>query len=34
MQPSQLLICRRIEDTGDDLWTVLNRCQERSCVEA
>jgi len=28
MQPSQLLTCRRIEDTGDDLWTVLNRCQE------
>jgi len=28
MQPSQLLNCRRIEDTGDDLWTILNRCQE------
>jgi Domain of unknown function (DUF932) len=28
MQPSQLLICRRVEDTGDDLWTVLNRIQE------
>ncbi len=28
MQPSQLLNCRRVEDTGDDLWTVLNRCQE------
>jgi hypothetical protein len=27
-QPSQLLTCRRMEDTGDDLWTVLNRCQE------
>jgi hypothetical protein len=28
MQPSQLLNCRRVEDTGDDLFTVLNRCQE------
>jgi hypothetical protein len=28
MQPSQLLNCRRVEDTGDDLWKVLNRCQE------
>jgi len=28
MQPSQLLNCRRVEDTGDDLWRVLNRCQE------
>lgn len=28
MQPSQLLHCRRIEDTGDNLWSVLNRCQE------
>jgi hypothetical protein len=28
MQASQLLTCRRIEDTGDDLFTVLNRCQE------
>ncbi len=28
MLPSQLLNCRRVEDTGDDLWTVLNRCQE------
>jgi len=28
MQPSQLLTCRRPEDVGDDLWSVLNRCQE------
>jgi hypothetical protein len=28
MHPSQLLNCRRVEDTGDDLWTVLNRVQE------
>jgi hypothetical protein len=28
MQPSQLLTCRRVEDSGNDLWTVLNRCQE------
>jgi hypothetical protein len=28
MQPSQLLNCRRVEDTGDDLWTSLNRVQE------
>lgn len=28
MHASQLLNCRRVEDTGDDLWTVLNRCQE------
>jgi len=28
MQPSQLLNCRRVEDAGDDLFTILNRCQE------
>jgi hypothetical protein len=28
MQPSQLLTCRRVEDTSDDLFTVFNRCQE------
>jgi hypothetical protein len=28
MQPSQLLNCRRVEDTNDDLFTNLNRCQE------
>ena len=28
MQPSQLLNCRRPEDTGDDLWTVMSRVQE------
>ena len=28
MSPSQLLNCRRVEDLGDDLWTILNRCQE------
>jgi hypothetical protein len=28
MQPSALLACRRYEDQGDDLWSVLNRVQE------
>jgi hypothetical protein len=28
MAPSQLLRCRRVEDGGSDLWSVLNRCQE------
>lgn len=28
MAPSQLLRCRRVEDAGSDLWSVLNRCQE------
>jgi hypothetical protein len=28
MQASQLLACRRVEDVGEDLWTVMNRCQE------
>ena len=28
IQASQLLACRRVEDTGDDLWTVMSRCQE------
>jgi hypothetical protein len=28
MPPSQLLICRRVEDAGDDLWRVYNRLQE------
>jgi hypothetical protein len=28
MQPSQLLTCRRPDDAGDDLWSVLNRVQE------
>jgi len=28
MQPSRLLECRRMDDTGDDLWTVFNRVQE------
>lgn len=28
MQPSQLLVCRRPEDAGDDLWRVFNRCHE------
>lgn len=28
MQPSALLMTRRIEDAGDDLWSVLNRVQE------
>jgi uncharacterized protein DUF932 len=28
MQPSALLSCRRTEDVGDDLWSILNRVQE------
>ncbi len=28
MQPSSLLAHRRIEDAGEDLWSVLNRVQE------
>lgn len=28
MQPSALLNARRVEDLGDDLWSVLNRVQE------
>ena len=28
MQPSQLLTCRRVEDLGEDLWSILNRVQE------
>ncbi len=28
MPPSQLLHSRRVEDLGDDLWSVFNRCQE------
>jgi hypothetical protein len=28
MQASQLLRCRRAQDIGDDLWRILNRCQE------
>jgi len=28
MQPAQLLVCRRCEDVGDDLWRVYNRIQE------
>jgi hypothetical protein len=28
MRPSQLLNCRRVQDLGDDLWTILNRVQE------
>jgi hypothetical protein len=28
MQASQLLACRRTEDTGEDLWTLLNKVQE------
>lgn len=28
IHPAQLLACRRAEDAGDDLWRVLNRCQE------
>ena len=32
MQPSQFLTCWRAEDVGDDLWSVLNRCQENLLV--
>jgi hypothetical protein len=28
MQAGQLLTCRRVEDAGEDLWRVMNRCQE------
>jgi hypothetical protein len=28
MQPAQLLTCRRVEDLGDDLWSVTNKIQE------
>jgi hypothetical protein len=28
IEPAQLLGCRRAEDLGNDLWSVLNRCQE------
>ena len=26
--PAQLLTCRRIEDLGDDLWSLMNKVQE------
>jgi len=32
MQPSQLLTCRRLQDAGDDLWSVVNRVQENLIV--
>jgi hypothetical protein len=28
MEAAQLLNCRRVEDTGNDLFTILNRCQD------
>jgi hypothetical protein len=28
MEPCQLLKCRRLEDSGDDLWSTLNKVQE------
>lgn len=28
MHPAQLLRCRRVEDTGNSLWSTLNRVQE------
>ncbi len=31
MDPVQLLTCRRVEDTGDTLWVLLNKCQEHLC---
>lgn len=32
MQPPQLLVSRRADDAGDDLWSVLNRVQENLLV--
>lgn len=31
VHPSQLLIVRRPQDLGDDLYSVLNKCQEHLC---
>jgi hypothetical protein len=28
LQPAQLLTCRRVDDLGNDLWSVLNKVQE------
>jgi hypothetical protein len=28
IEPAQLLGCRRAEDLGNDLWSILNKCQE------
>jgi hypothetical protein len=28
IQPTQLLTCRRVDDLGNDLWSVLNKVQE------
>jgi hypothetical protein len=28
IEPVQLLTCRRVDDLGNDLWSVLNKCQE------
>jgi uncharacterized protein DUF932 len=28
IEPAQLLTCRRADDLGNDLWSVLNKCQE------
>lgn len=28
IQPAQLLTCRRVDDLGSDLWSVLNKVQE------
>jgi uncharacterized small protein (DUF1192 family) len=28
IQPAQLLTCRRVEDLGNDLWSILNKVQE------
>jgi hypothetical protein len=28
IQPAQLLTCRRVDDLGNDLWSVLNKVQE------
>src|SRR5262249_42459171 len=32
LRASQLLIIRRSQDLGDDLWSVMNRCQENLLV--
>lgn len=31
VQPCQLLTCRRLEDTADNLWVLLNKVQEHLC---
>jgi Domain of unknown function (DUF932) len=31
IDPAQLLTCRRLEDTADNLWVLLNKAQEHLC---